>query len=129
MPQLAEWLIKIDSLYASAKNYASIKNCFVEYGILTRDTRDIEFEDKTAPLLVNSFGFTYKGEPLEIQFGQTKLVDIGLYTSQGKMIYEQFNQIGNAFWIDSKNLSPGFYYLTVYSHTNNKYYTFKLIKQ
>lgn len=128
MPELAEWLIRIDSLYAYAHNYTALKSCFVDYGILKKDQRDIAFEDKTAPKLLNSHGFTHAGEALAIQFSQTKLVDISLYDAQGQLVVERLKQIGNVFSISSDNLSPGLYYLMVYSHTDNQYFTFKLGK-
>lgn len=129
MPQLAEWLIQIDSLYAAANNYSQIKSCFVAYGILKKDKRDIVFEDKTAPKLINSFGFTHSNIPLEILFNQTQLVAYSLFNAQGKLVEEQPKQLLSSFSISPQNLQPGLYYLSIYSHTYNQYFTFKLVKQ
>jgi hypothetical protein len=128
MPELAEWLIKIDSLYASAAHYAALKSCFAATGILKKDQRDLVFEDKTAPKLLNSYGFTHAGEALVLQFSQTKLVDMGLYDAQGKLVVERLKQIGQVFSIAAENASPGLYYFRVYSHTDNRFFTFKLGK-
>lgn len=128
MPQLAETLIQLDSLVSGARHYGAIKSCFVAYGILKEDVRDIAFEDNTEPKLLNSYGFAHAGEALTLQFAQTKMVDMGLYDAQGKLVVERLKQIGNTFSIAAENLGPGLYYLRVYSHTDNQYFTFKLGK-
>jgi hypothetical protein len=123
MPQMAEKLIYIDTLFFYGDNYREIKSCFLESGILHKDHRDLfqgDVRETTDYRLVNTSGFAQNNGPMGIKFNHKVDCIFSVYDLYGKLIMQQNYNRTDLIFLEPEQLKSGVYVMQIEPHMNTK---------
>ncbi len=116
LPQMAEKLIKIDTLLFYGTHYQAIKSCFIKNGILKKDHRDLfkgDFTEKVNYKILNSSGFAVHEGPLGIKFNRKVDSKLCVYNLNGQRIFSEVNLRQDLIFLSPGILKAGLYFITL----------------
>jgi hypothetical protein len=124
MPEMANVLLRIDTLQNQGENNWAIRTCFVDHGILEPAAISPIQVDKQIQLK-NSFNFALGTGCLELVSTGGKFYKVELYNLSGVLIHE--SKAPNNYWtLSPAGIAPGTYLLKIIGETRS--YQSKLLR-
>lgn len=114
MPQMANAILKVDTMLWQGKNYEDVKSCFVHYGIL--DWSVSVPDDPASQDLVNlrnTMGWATGTGAMEIDVISDLVRNIEIFDVTGKLIFKEEVRAGQTSFIASESFKSGMYVVRI----------------